>query len=126
MEDEGHKVSVLHSGMAAEERDAIIDDFRALRTRVMITTNVLSRGIDVENLTMVVNYNLPLLPNGQPDFDTYIHRVGRCGRYRRLGVSVGFIENASTWKQLNDIHNHFKMPIFMVPADSIEVRTPLS
>ena len=83
MTAEGHKVASLHGAKDASDRDSIIDNFREGRDKVLITTNVISRGIDILQVNMVVNYDLPLLnerdPNqhdGRPDIETYIHRIG--------------------------------------------------
>lgn len=81
MSAEGHKVASLHGAKDASERDAIIDSFREGREKVLITTNVIARGIDILQVNMVVNYDLPLLGDGRggdarPDIETYIHRIG--------------------------------------------------
>ena len=82
MTAEGHKVASLHGAKDGTERDAIIDGFRAGKEKVLITTNVIARGIDILQVNMVVNYDLPLLYDGgnrnarQPDIETYIHRIG--------------------------------------------------
>lgn len=84
MTAEGHKVASLHGAKDASERDAVIDSFREGREKVLITTNVIARGIDILQVNMVVNYDLPLMnergnthPNdGRPDIETYIHRIG--------------------------------------------------
>ena len=81
MTAEGHKVASLHGAKDAAERDAIIDSFREGREKVLITTNVIARGIDIMQVNMVVNYDLPLLgergeryttDNTRPDIETYI------------------------------------------------------
>src|SRR5690606_30131375 len=95
--------------------------YRAGETKVMIATNVLSRGIDVRSVSMVINYDLPTDQQGHPDFDTYIHRIGRCGRCSSQGISISFIEDAKTWHNLEQIHCHFGMPICMIPADDMMV-----
>jgi superfamily II DNA/RNA helicase len=86
MTAEGHKVASLHGAKDASERDAIIDGFREGREKVLITTNVIARGIDILQVNMVVNYDLPLLnerdnirgkDDQQPDIETYIHRIGK-------------------------------------------------
>lgn len=85
MTAEGHKVASLHGAKDASERDAIIDSFREGREKVLITTNVIARGIDILQVNMVVNYDLPLLnerdnhrnkSDARPDIETYIHRIG--------------------------------------------------
>jgi ATP-dependent RNA helicase DDX19/DBP5 len=82
---EGHKVASLHGAKDASERDSIIDNFREGREKVLITTNVIARGIDILQVNMVVNYDLPLMNDrgrgfdndARPDIETYIHRIGR-------------------------------------------------
>jgi ATP-dependent RNA helicase DDX19/DBP5 len=84
MTAEGHKVASLHGAKDAEERDSIIDSFREGREKVLITTNVIARGIDILQVNMVVNYDLPLMMerdkslDEKPDIETYIHRIGAC------------------------------------------------
>ena len=76
MTDEGHAVASLHGSKEAENRDAIIDGFREGKTKVLITTNVIARGIDISQVNMVVNYDTPTLMDGRADVATYLHRVG--------------------------------------------------
>jgi ATP-dependent RNA helicase DDX19/DBP5 len=82
MTAEGHKVASLHGAKDAAERDAIIDRFREGREKVLITTNVIARGIDILQVNLVVNYDLPMMnerdkfADERPDIETYIHRIG--------------------------------------------------
>ena len=85
MTAEGHKVASLHGAKDAQERDTIIDRFREGKEKVLITTNVVARGIDIMQVNMVVNYDLPLLnerggggsrDDARPDVETYSHRIG--------------------------------------------------
>lgn len=78
MTSEGHSVASLHGSKEADNRDSIIDGFRDGKTKVLITTNVIARGIDISQVNMVVNYDTPTLPNGKADVSTYLHRVGEC------------------------------------------------
>ncbi|KAF9052433.1 DEAD-domain-containing protein [Hymenopellis radicata] len=112
MTAEGHRVASLHGAKDAAERDAIIDGFRAGKDKVLITTNVIARGIDIMQVNMVVNYDLPLMgergtnrTHGDmtPDLETYIHRIGRTGRFGRRGVSINFVHNKETWNQMETI-----------------------
>jgi len=73
---EGHQVASLHGQQDSGARDATIDGFRDGKTKVLITTNVIARGIDIQQVNMVVNYDMPLTGNGLPDVETYLHRVG--------------------------------------------------
>jgi ATP-dependent RNA helicase DDX19/DBP5 len=77
--EEGHSVASLHGEKLSNERDDILDKFRNGQTKVLITTNVVARGIDIQQVNMVVNYDVPDLgPQGdhKPDIETYIHRIG--------------------------------------------------
>ena len=79
MVEGGFDVSILHSDLNGEQRDRVMEDFRLQRSRVLITTNVLARGVDVESIAVVINYDLPLIRHGravvEPDYVTYLHRV---------------------------------------------------
>jgi ATP-dependent RNA helicase DDX19/DBP5 len=107
MKKEGHAVSVLHGSLQTSERDRLIDDFREGRSKVLITTNVLARGIDIPSVTMVVNYDMPFDKNQQPDPSTYLHRIGRTGRFGRRGVSISFIDSKKSYECLMAISNYF-------------------
>ncbi|EWC46579.1 ATP-dependent RNA helicase DBP5 [Drechslerella stenobrocha 248] len=105
---DGHAVSSLHGAFEGTERDKVIDDFRFGRTKVLITTNVIARGIDVASVSLVVNYDLPTLADGYtPDFETYLHRIGRTGRFGRVGASVSFVHDKNSWEQMDAIQRHF-------------------
>ncbi|CAH6720123.1 ATP-dependent RNA helicase Dbp5p [[Candida] jaroonii] len=119
MKNEGHTVSVLHGDLENSERDKLIDDFREGRSKVLITTNVLARGIDIASVSMVVNYDLPVDKNGRPDPSTYLHRIGRTGRFGRVGVSISFVSDKKSYETLTAIKNYFGTGIEMtrVPTD---------
>jgi len=78
-------VSALHSGMDQDQRKAIMNNFRTGNTRVLITTDLLARGIDVQQVSLVINYDLPT------NRENYIHRIGRGGRFGRKGVGINFV-----------------------------------
>ncbi|EGW31441.1 uncharacterized protein SPAPADRAFT_140222 [Spathaspora passalidarum NRRL Y-27907] len=118
MKQEGHTVSVLHGGLENESRDKLIDDFREGRSKVLITTNVLARGIDIASVSMVVNYDLPTDKNGQADPSTYLHRIGRTGRFGRVGVSISFVHDKRSYDILMKIRNYFGgIEMTRVPTD---------
>jgi ATP-dependent RNA helicase DDX19/DBP5 len=106
---EGHKVAALHGAFEGAERDRILDDFREGRAKVLITTNVLARGIDVQSVSMVINYDIPMKGRGEeePDPETYLHRIGRTGRFGRVGVSISFVYDKSSFVALATIANHY-------------------
>ncbi|CAG8323707.1 unnamed protein product [Penicillium salamii] len=113
---EGHTVASLTGGVEGSQRDAIIDSFRSGDAKVLITTNVLARGIDVSTVSLVVNYDIPEeYSSGQrthtPDFQTYLHRIGRTGRFGRIGVAISFVSNRDEWEMLRKIQAHFSCTI---------------
>ena len=80
-------VSCIHGDMNQSLRDQIIKEFRDGESRVLITTDLLSRGIDIQQISIVINYDIP------KEIENYIHRIGRSGRYGRKGVAINFITN---------------------------------
>lgn len=115
MTAEGHTVASLTGGIEGSQRDAVIDAFRNGEAKVLITTNVLARGIDVSTVSLVVNYDIPeiMTPNRQrePDYQTYLHRIGRTGRFGRIGVAISFVSNREEWDMLRQIQQHFSCQI---------------
>ncbi|ODV95281.1 hypothetical protein PACTADRAFT_50027 [Pachysolen tannophilus NRRL Y-2460] len=118
MKEEGHTVTILHGDLETTERDRLIDDFREGRSKVLITTNVLARGIDIPSVSMVVNYDLPVDRQGRPDPSTYLHRIGRTGRFGRVGVSVSFVHDKQSYETLMAIRDYFgNVEMTRVPTD---------
>ena len=118
MKAEGHACSILHGGLETSERDRLIDDFREGRSKVLITTNVLARGIDIASVSMVVNYDLPTDKDGNADPSTYLHRIGRTGRFGRVGVSISFIYDKRSYEILMKIKDYFgNVEMTRVPTD---------
>ncbi|XP_058820659.1 DEAD-box helicase Dbp80-like [Topomyia yanbarensis] len=83
MSQDGHSVAVLSGDLTVEQRLDALNRFRTGLEKVQIITNVLSRGIDVEQVTMVVNFDLPMDQQGRADCETYLHRIRRTGRFER-------------------------------------------
>lgn len=110
MTETGFPVSILHGDLENEERDRVMDDFRHGRSKVLITTNALARGVDIPTVAVVVNYDLPVLQNKtkkEPDFATYVHRIGRTGRFGRQGTAINFLhtpEDALIMKQIEEFY----------------------
>jgi len=127
MTAEGHKVASLHGAKDAAERDSIIDSFREGREKVLITTNVIARGIDILQVNMVVNYDLPLLnergdgrSDARPDIETYIHRIGRTGRFGRKGISINFVHDKRTWGQMEQIEKATGKQIIRIETNDLD------
>jgi ATP-dependent RNA helicase DDX19/DBP5 len=112
MNETGYAVSVLHSGLSTEERDSVMEDFMDQRTRVLITTNVLARGVNVPAVKVVINFDLPVIhpgPNGgvfQPDPESYVHRICRTGRFGRRGIAISFCETEEDFENLEYIQRY--------------------
>ncbi len=108
-------VSALHGEMQQEERNKIMGDFRAGRSRVLITTDLLARGIDVQQVSVVINYDFPL------EKENYLHRIGRSGRFGRKGVAINFIVPNDV-PMMKEIERHYSTQIEEMPnniADQI-------
>lgn len=121
MTTEGHKVASLTGAYEGAQRDLIIDSFRLGQAKVLIATNVLSRGIDVQSVSMVVNYDVPdmMVRPGvfAADPQTYLHRIGRTGRFGRVGVAVTFISSRRDWDMLMEIQRYFGAEMQKVATD---------
>lgn len=102
---DGHKVSALHAAFDGAERDDLLAKFRNGENKVLITTNVLARGIDVSSVSMVINYDIPMKGRNdeEPDAETYLHRIGRTGRFGRVGVSISFVYDKKSFDALSKI-----------------------
>lgn len=111
MTADGHKVAALSGALDGTERDNVFHKFRTGEAKVLITTNVLARGIDVQTVTMVINYDVPDLPNGGADYETYLHRIGRTGRFGRTGAALTFVHDRKSYNLLADICKHFNVEI---------------
>ena len=119
MEADGHKVSALHGAFEGQSRDVVLDDFRSGRSKVLITTNVLARGIDVSSVSMVINYDIPMKGPGdrEPDAETYLHRIGRTGRFGRVGVSISFVYDKKSFDALSHIANFYGIDLIQLSPD---------
>lgn len=102
-------VSSLHGDMEQQDRDVIMREFRSGSSRVLITTDLLARGIDVQQVSLVINYDLP------SNRENYIHRIGRSGRFGRKGVAINFITDNDA-RQLKDIESFYNTVVEEMPA----------
>jgi ATP-dependent RNA helicase DDX19/DBP5 len=122
---EGYSCSVLHGKVENSERDRTMEQFRKGETSVLITTNVLARGVDVDNVCLVVNYDVPVDQNREPDYETYLHRIGRTGRFGRKGTAISLVDDQRSIEVLAAIEAHFstggKEMIHNAPADPEEL-----
>jgi translation initiation factor 4A len=110
-------VSAMHGDMEQKERDVIMREFRSGSSRVLITTDLLARGIDVQQVSLVINYDLP---NNR---ENYIHRIGRSGRFGRKGVAINFL-NEKDYIDLKDIEKFYNTEITEMPVNVAELLGP--
>jgi len=103
-------VSSMHGEMPQNERDEIMKAFRSGESRVLITTDIFARGIDIQQVSLVINYDLP---NNR---ELYIHRIGRSGRFGRKGVAINFVKNEDI-RILRDIEQFYATQIDEMPMN---------
>ena len=118
MKESGHTVFALHGKYDGTDRDRIIDEFRTGKFKVLITTNVIARGIDILSVNVVLNFDMPLDMRGQADPETYLHRIGRTGRFGRTGVSINFVHDEKSRRVMKTIETHFGKEVVRVPTES--------
>ena len=101
--EEEFTVSYIHGEMSQEIRDEVMAEFRNGKSRILITTDLLARGIDVPQVSLVINYDLP------NDKESYIHRIGRSGRYGKKGNAINFVlaKDSQYVKELETFYNTF-------------------
>ena len=114
MQEQDFKVSYIHGGMNIAEREEAMKKFRNLTTRVLISTDLLGRGIDVQQVSIVINYDIPFKS------EAYIHRIGRSGRHGRTGTAINFVTNNDI-KRIHDIETYYQTRILPLPADMADV-----
>ncbi|PRP87906.1 putative ATP-dependent RNA helicase DBP5 [Planoprotostelium fungivorum] len=120
---DGHTVSYICGGqeMTPAERDQVIDEFRDAKIKVLITTNVLARGIDIQQVMLVINFDLPVeMDNGSADTENYLHRIGRSGRFGRKGIAINLVESNDDMRLIKQIEQHYKRTITDFPASKID------
>ncbi len=101
----GYSAEALHGDLAQHQRNLVMNKFRHGRVQILVATDVAARGIDVENVEAVLNYDVPLDP------EYYVHRIGRTGRAGKKGVSITFISGRREVYRLNDIERYSKSKI---------------
>lgn len=103
-------VSAMHGDMDQAQRDLIMKEFRSGSSRVLIATDLLARGIDVQQVSLVINYDLP------SNRENYIHRIGRGGRFGRKGVAINFV-TAEDVRMMREIEQFYSTQIEEMPMN---------
>lgn len=105
-----HTVSAMHAEMAKGEREKVMSTFRSGSSRVLVTTDLVARGIDVHHVNIVINFDLP------SNKENYLHRIGRGGRYGRKGVAINFVSQRDV-DLLREIEGHYHTQVEELPMD---------
>jgi superfamily II DNA/RNA helicase len=113
LEKNNFEITYIHGKMTSKEREEIVKEFRDGKTRILLTTDLLARGIDIPQVNLVINYDLPM------DKETYIHRIGRCGRFDKKGVAITMVkmDDASDSKLFNRMKYYYKIKINELPEN---------
>jgi superfamily II DNA/RNA helicase len=114
LKDANFCVTSIHGSMTPLDREVKMKEFTSGKTRVLVSTDLLSRGIDVQQISIVINYDIP------KSVDNYLHRIGRSGRYGRKGVAINFNTPFDAPK-LKAIERHYDIEIEAFPSNSDEV-----
>lgn len=103
-------VSAIHADLSQTERDTIMKEFRTGSSRILISTDLLARGIDVQQVSLVINYDLPT------NKENYIHRIGRGGRFGRKGVAINFVTDQDVGA-MREIEKFYSTQVVEMPSD---------
>jgi superfamily II DNA/RNA helicase len=85
LKNEGLSVAAIHSDLEQKEREQVLLNFKSAKTSILVATDIVSRGIDIDNIDLVINYHVPM------DAEDYVHRVGRTARAKSTGVAITFV-----------------------------------
>jgi translation initiation factor 4A len=113
LQEKDFPISHVHGKMTQDERDGIVKDFREGKTRLLLTTDLLARGIDIQQVSLVINYDLP------SNKDNYVHRIGRSGRFGRKGVAINLIKlnDEGEIRNFEGLKKYFHTEIEEMPED---------
>lgn len=121
----------IHGRMEQEERIAKLKDFKDFKKRILVTTDLMGRGIDIERVNIVINYDFPREREGEQTIgeqtatDQYLHRVGRAGRFGTKGLAISFIADQKDADELASVQSRFEVNIPELP-DEIDINSYMS
>lgn len=101
----------IHSNLKQAERLERYKKFKEYKTRILVSTNLFGRGVDIERVNIVINFDMPSDPN------EYLHRVGRAGRFGTKGLAISFVSNEEDQKILNDVQSRFEIKVTNLPNE---------
>tara|TARA_Y100000996_G_scaffold415073_1_gene408078 strand:+ start:1091 stop:2245 length:1155 start_codon:yes stop_codon:yes gene_type:complete len=111
--EEDFPVSMIHGELTTDERKKTMTEFKGGQTRILLSTDLLSRGIDIQQLSLVINFDLPRTK------ETYIHRIGRSGRYGRKGVAINFVTERDL-ENLDNLKKFYNTKIEEMPQNIVD------
>lgn len=111
LRDNGYTIECIHGEMEIFERKKRMSDFRSGNARILISTDLLARGIDVQQVSLIVNYDMPY------QHENYIHRIGRCGRYGRRGLAINLVSRSSEIAMKEEIEQYYSIKIEELPEN---------
>jgi len=115
MTTSGYPISFIHGEMEVKERMERMASFRRGETRVLISTDLLARGIDVQQVSLVINYELP------QQMDNYIHRIGRSGRYGRKGTAINLLYGEEV-QMMEELKTKYEIEVNLLPEDLSQIK----
>ena len=101
---------MIHSDLTQEERNGVLNDFRAGKIRILIATDIVARGIDIQQVSIIINYDFP------KNYNTYIHRIGRSGRYGRIGTALNIVD-PNELKNMKECEEMYNTEVKYLPSD---------
>lgn len=110
--DEYFTVSTMHADLDSQERQLIMREFKSGSSRVLVSTDLLARGIDVQQVSLVINYDLPF----HNKIENYLHRIGRSGRFGRKGTAINFVTSKDV-RTMKDIERFYHTQIEELPMN---------
>ena len=110
LQENNFEVSYIHGDMDAKERRACINAFRSGSVRVLVSSDLLARGIDIQQISLVINFELPV------QRENYIHRIGRSGRFGRKGVAINLVTPAEL-RELKEVEKYYSTQISSLPSN---------
>ena len=113
LSESGYQVEALHGDMKQIQRDRVMNKFRGRYVNILVATDVCARGIDVDDIDAVFNYDIPL------DDEYYVHRIGRTGRANKEGIAYTFLSNKEMWR-LREIMKYTKTNILPLKRPSLD------
>jgi|TARA_B110001450_G_scaffold243713_1_gene255181 translation initiation factor 4A len=110
LESNDYTVECIHGDLTQKDRNDIMQSFRNGNSRILITTDIIARGIDIQTVSIVINYDIPRYR------EVYIHRIGRSGRFGRKGIAINFVTERE-YNNLKDIQNFYQTEIVPLPEN---------